>query len=181
VTDARNFVLKNSDILIGLELKIPLAFSANLQLRDTFKIAAMEKPEQVDFIEYAKLHYHIRNEFPVNLDPYLILYDSIADVNRDTLLLAESVLDPFIKAAPVDENGVTITSQVEDYFGTVELDKELMDHFFHDTNKLIIVGGFSSWQTGDVVILTTYRFDFRCNLEAKIHFSTDISNNTSNE
>jgi len=181
VTDAHNFVLKNSDILIGLELKIPLAFSANLQLRDTFKIAAMEKPEQVDFIEYAKLHYHIRNEFPVNLDPYLILYDSIADVNRDTLLLAESVLDPFIKAAPVDENGVTITSQVEDYFGTVELDKELMDHFFHDTNKLIIVGGFSSWQTGDVVILTTYRFDFRCNLEAKIHFETDISNNTSNE
>jgi hypothetical protein len=141
----------------------------------------VQKPEQVDFIEYAKLHYRIRNEFPVNLDPYLILYDSIADVNRDTLLLAESLSDPFIKAAPVDANGVTITSEVEDYTGTIELNEELMDHFFNDTNKLIIVGGFSSYQTGNVVILTTYRFDFRCNLEAKIHYVTNTNNNPSDE
>ncbi|OFY54117.1 MAG: hypothetical protein A2Y87_10400 [Bacteroidetes bacterium RBG_13_46_8] len=180
VTDARNFILKNSSVIINLELKVPLAFSADLQLRDTFKVA-IEKPEEVDFIEYARLHYRIRNEFPVNLDPYLILYDSIADVNRDTLLLAESLADPFIKAAPVDENGVTITSEVEDYTGTVELDEELMDHFFNETNKLIIVGGFSSYQTGNVVILTTYRFDFRCNLEAKIHYVTNMNNKTGNE
>jgi hypothetical protein len=181
VTDARNFILKNSSVLVNLEIKIPLAFEADLQLRDTFKIAAVQKPEQVDFIEYAKLHYRIRNEFPVNLDPYLILYDSIADVNRDTLLLAESLSDPFIKAAPVDANGVTITSEVEDYTGTIELNEELMDHFFNDTNKLIIVGGFSSYQTGNVVILTTYRFDFRCNLEAKIHYVTNTNNNPSDE
>ena len=177
VTDARNFILKNSNILIDLEIKIPLAFSADLQLRDTFAIA-IEKPEEVDFIEYAKLHYRIRNEFPVNLEPYLILYDSIADVNRDTLLLAESLADPFIKAAPVDANGVTIPSEVEEYTGTVELDEELMDHFFYDTNKLIIVGGFSSYQTANVIILTTYRFDFRCNLEAKIHYVTNMNNKT---
>ena len=180
VTDARNFILKNSKVLIDLEIKIPLAFSADLQLRDTFAMA-IEKPEAVDYIEYAKLHYRIRNEFPVNLEPYLILYDSIADVNRDTLLLAESLSDPFIKAAPVDANGISIPSQVEDYTGTVELDEKLMDHFFHDTNKLIIVGGFSSYQTGNVIILTTYRFDFRCNLEAKIHYVTNMNDKTDDQ
>ena len=177
VTAAHNFVLKNSSVLIGLEIKIPLAFKANLQLRDTFKVG-IEKPEAMDFIEYAKLHYRIRNEFPVNIDPYLILYDSIADVNRDTLWLTESLSDPFIKAAPVDANGVTKPSEVEDYTGTVDLDEELMDHFFHDTNKLIMVGGFSSYQTGNVVILTTYHFDFRCNLEAKVHYVTNTNNKT---
>jgi hypothetical protein len=180
VTDAQNFILRNSSVLVGLDLKIPLAFSADLQLRDTFTIA-IEKPDEADFIEYAKLHYRIRNEFPVNIDPYLILYDSIADVNRDTLWLAESLSDPFIKAAPVDANGVTVPSEVEDYTGTIELDEALMDHFFHDTNKLIIVGGFSSYQTGDVVILTTYRFDFRCNLEAKIHYVTNMNNKTNDK
>lgn len=177
VTDARNFILKNSGLLIDLEIKIPLAFSADLQLRDTFAIA-IEKPEAVDFIEYAKLHYRIRNEFPVNLEPYLILYDSIADVNRDTLLLAESLSDPFIKAAPVDADGISIPSQVEEYTGTVDLDEEMMDHFFTDTNKLIMVGGFSSYHAGNVIILTTYRFDFRCNLEAKIHYVTNMNDNT---
>jgi hypothetical protein len=180
VTDASNFILKNSSVLIGLEIKIPLAFNADLQLRDTFKMA-IEKPGQIDFIEYAKLHYRIRNEFPVNIDPYLILYDSIADVNRDTLLLTESLSDPFIKAAPVDAEGVTIKSDVDDYTGTIDLDRELMDHFFHDTNKLIMVGGFSSFQTGNVVILTTYRFDFRCNLEAKIHYVTNMNDKKGNE
>jgi hypothetical protein len=179
VTDAKNFVLQNSNALISLEVKIPLAFTADLQLRDTFKVG-IEKPGEVDYIEYAKLHYRIRNEFPVNFDPYLILYDSIADVNRDTIRLAESLADPFIKAAPVDANGVTITSAVEDYTGTIELSEELMDHFFHDTNKLIMVGGFSSYQTGNVVILTTYKFDFRCGLEAKIHYVTNMNNQNDN-
>jgi hypothetical protein len=81
----------------------------------------------------------------------------------------------------VDANGVTVPSEVEDFTGTIELDEALMDHFFHDTNKLIIVGGFSSYQTGDVVILTTYRFDFRCNLEAKIHYVTNMNNKTNDK
>jgi hypothetical protein len=175
-TNATNFILKNSSVQVGIDVKVPLAFKADLQMRDTFKVN-IEKPEQIDFVEYAKLHYRIRNEFPVNLYPYIILYDSVADVNRDTLLLSASTSDPFIKAAPVDANGITITGEVDDYTGSIDMDKELMDHFFKDSNKLIFAVGFSSYDKKNVVILTTYKFDFRCNLEAKIHYLTNFNDN----
>ncbi len=178
--DARNFVLKNSSIQVGIDIEVPLAFEADLQLRDTFRLN-VEKPEAVDYVEYANLHYRIRNEFPINLNPYIILYDSIADVNIDTVLFAESLAASFIPAAPVDENGATITAQVEEITGVIRMDKELIHNFFMEANKMIMVGSFASYNTENVVILTTYIFDFKVNLEAKIRYQTDLNNNSGDE
>ncbi|MBN2275615.1 MAG: hypothetical protein JXR41_13990 [Bacteroidales bacterium] len=180
VSDARNFVLNNSAIQVGIEIEVPLAFEADLQLRDTFRLN-VEKVDAVDYVEYANLHYRIRNEFPVQLDPYIILYDSVADVNLDTILFDESLSAPFIPAAPVDENGVTIVSQVEEITGVIRLDASLMDNFFGPANKMIMVGSFGSYQNEHVVILTTYNFDFKVNLEAKIHYKTNINDSSSND
>jgi hypothetical protein len=141
----------------------------------------VEKPEAADYIEYANLHYRIRNEFPVNLDPYIILYDSIADVNLDTIFLTESLTEPFIPAAPVNEKGVTIVSQVEEFTGVIRLDESLIDNFFMRANKMIMVGSFSSYQAENVVILTTYNFDFKVNLEAKIRYQTEINTTSGND
>lgn len=172
-TDARNFVLKSSRARVGLEVELPLAFEANLQIRDTFKLD-MKDTKAGDFVEYANLHYRIRNEFPVNIGPYLILYDSVAGINLDTIYLAESLSEPFIKAAPVDANGITIYSQVQEYTGVIEFDRELIDNFFNAANKIIVVGSFSSYQNENVVILSTYKFDFRFNLEAQINHQTSF-------
>jgi hypothetical protein len=180
VSDARNFVLKNSSLRVGVDIEVPLAFEADLQLRDTFKLN-LDKPEAADNVEYANLHYRIRNEFPINLDPYIILYDSVADINLDTILFTESLTVPFIPAAPVDENGVTITSQVEEITGVIRLDKELIHNFFMEANKMIMVGSFASTNTEKVVILTTYKFDFKVNLEAKIRYQTEFNNNSGND
>jgi hypothetical protein len=179
VSDASNFVLKNSRVNVGLEVEIPLAFKADLQLRDTFKLD-MEDNKAGDYVEYANLHYRIRNEFPVTLDPYLILYDSIAGERIDTIFFTESD-DPFIPAAPVDSKGISMVSQVEETTGIIRLDKTLIDHFFNRANKMIIVGRFSSYQSENVIILNTYKFDFRCNLEAKIHYQTDFNDSESND
>ncbi len=179
-SDARNFVLKNSSIQVGIEIEVPLAFKADLQLRDTFRLD-IEKPEAANYVEYANLHYRIRNEFPIKLDPYIILYDSIADVNLDTVFFTGSLTESFIPAAPVDENGVTITSQVEDFTGVIKLDESLIDNFFGDTNKMIMVGSVASTNTENVVILTTYKFDFKVNLEAKIRYQTDFNNTSGND
>ncbi|MBN1414134.1 MAG: hypothetical protein JW973_03445 [Bacteroidales bacterium] len=180
-SDARNFVLKNSNLQVGIDLEVPLAFKADLQLRDTIKLD-VDKPEAIEYVEYANLHYRIRNEFPVNLHPYIILYDSIADINLDTIFFTESPADTvfFIPAAPVDENGVTITSQVNEVTGVIRLDEALIDHFFMDANKIIMVGSFSSYQTNNVVILTTYKFDFKFNLEAKIRYTGNLNDTESN-
>jgi hypothetical protein len=172
-SDARNFMLKTSRARIGLEVEIPLSFEANLQLRDTFKLD-MKDTKAGDYVEYANLYYRIRNEFPVNIDPYLILYDSVSGVNLDTMYLAESLSEPFIKAAPVDANGITIYNQVQEYTGVIRFDSELIDNFFNAANKMIVVGSFSSYDYKNVVILSTYKFDFRFNLEAKINYQTSF-------
>jgi hypothetical protein len=172
--NAANFVLKNSNVQVGLEIEIPMAFRADLQLRDTFKLI-VENTKAGDYVEYANLHYRFRNEFPVTLDPYIILYDSISDINLDTIYLTESLTDPFIPAAPVDENGITITSQVKEITGIIRLDESLIDNFFNVANKMIVVGSFSSYQKDIVIILTAYKFDFRCNLEAKIRLKTNFN------
>lgn len=172
-TDARNFMLKNSRVRIGLEVEIPLAFEANLQIRDTFKLD-MKDTKAGDYVEYANLHYRIRNEFPVNIDPYLILYDSVAGINLDTIYLAESLSESFIKAAPVDVHGITLYDQVQEYTGVIQFDSELIDNLFNEANKIIVVGSFSSYQYKNIIILSTYKFDFRFNLEAQINHQTSF-------
>ncbi len=176
-TTATNFVLYDSELLVGMEVEIPLEFRANLQFRDTVKFVLFpdreEGDEEIDYIEYARLFYIFRNEFPINLDADLVLYDSITDTNLDTLYLNESADDYFLNAAPVDSEGESIIEQVRDIEGSINIDHDMAYTLLNDANKLILIGRFSSYDPENVAsvkILRSYKIDFRFGLDARIHY-----------
>ena len=173
-TTVTNFVLYNSELLIGLDVEIPLEFRADLQFRDTLKFNLdIDTTEEIDYIEYARLFYIFRNEFPINIDADVILYDSISDTNIDTLQLNETGDDYFLNAAPVDAEGETIIEEVREYEGTIDLDEDMAYKLFNDANKLIIIGTFSSFDpdnVSSVKILKSYSLDFKFGIDARINY-----------
>jgi hypothetical protein len=184
-TTSSNYVFYDSEIIYGMEVEIPLEFRADLQFRDTLKFDLSEDTvEEIDYIEYARLYYIFRNEFPVNIDPYLVLYDSITDTKIDTIWLNETGENYFLNAAPVDSEGETIIEQVREYEGMINLDEDIIYKLFNEANKLIIAGAFSSYDPDNVhsvKILKRYKLDFKFGLDTKIHYidylDTDTLNN----
>ncbi|MFO7658075.1 MAG: hypothetical protein R6W78_13515 [Bacteroidales bacterium] len=175
-TGTQNYILGNSEMLLGLEIEVPLEFRADLQFRDTVKLD-IEDNEDVRYIEYANLHYRFRNEFPLNMGISLILYDSISSVNVDTIIVNNRGDKLLLKAATVDNNGISLTGQVAEVPGVMELSSEQIDHFFNSANKIIIIGELSSYNpqtVSSVKILSTYSLGFKFNLETKIHYTGNI-------
>ncbi len=180
-TTATNFVLYDSKILLGMEVEVPLEFRANLQFRDTFNLnLKIDSTEEIDYIEYGGLTYSFRNEFPLNLDAMIILYDSLNNTNLDTLRLSESE-EYFITAAPVDQDGLTSMDEVRDYTGEIILDKDQIDRFFNEADKVIFIAKISSYGASvgvndvntpvrSVKIMKNYSLDFRFNIDTKIHY-----------
>jgi hypothetical protein len=175
-TSANNFVLGNSELLIGMEVEIPLEFRADLQIRDTLKFE-IDDSEEAEYIEYANLHYRFRNEFPLDIDAILILYDSINLVNIDTIKLNEQSGYLFLNAAPVDADGLTILEQVLEIPGVVSLGQDEINAIFNEANKVIIVGSFRSYDpenVSSVKLLDSYKLDFKFNLETKLYYKGSL-------
>jgi hypothetical protein len=160
-TTISNFVLYSSEIIYNMEVEIPLEFRADLQFRDTLKFDLSEDTvEEIDYVEYARLYYIFRNEFPVNIEPYLVLYDSITDIKIDTILLNETGDNYFLNAAPVDSEGITIIEQVREYEGMIELDEDKIYKLLNEANKLIIAGAFSSYDPDNVSSVQIHYVDY---------------------
>jgi hypothetical protein len=174
-TTTSNYVFYNSEVVYNMEVEIPLEFRADLQFRDTLKFnLGADTTEEIDYIEYARLYYSFRNEFPINLDPFLILYDSITDTRIDTIKLNETGDNYFINAAPVDSEGESIIGEVREFEGTINLDEDKIYKLLNEANKLIIVGKFSSFDpdnVSSVKILKSYSLDFKFGLDASINYS----------
>lgn len=178
-TTATNFILGNSKINVGLDVEIPLEFRANLQFRDTVKLD-IENVDETKYVEYANLHYWFTNEFPVNIDASVILYDSINNINLDTLKLNETTGQVFLQAAPVDANGITLFDQVQETTGYTGLKSDEINNLFNVANKMIIIGNFSSYDpdnVSSVKILSSYELKFKFGVEAKVHYTDNINNN----
>jgi hypothetical protein len=173
-TTVNNFVSYDSELLIGLDIEIPLEFRANLQFRDTLKFDLnTDTTEEIDYIEYAKLFYVFRNEFPINIDASVVLYDSITDTNIDTLMLNENEDSYFLNAAPVNDQGETIITEVREFEGIVDIDEDLAYKLFNNANKLIIIGKFTSYDpenVSSVRILKSYKLGFKFGLDVKINY-----------
>ena len=169
-----NYVLGDSRLDVDMRIEVPLEFRADLELRDTVKID-LGDDELTDskYIEFARLHYKIRNEFPINIDGYVILYDSINNISYDTIQFNDLTDHLFIEAAPVDADGITMMGQVVEIPGVIDLSRSEIDHLFNEANKLIIVGKLSSYNpstVSSVAILDYYKLNFRFNLETKVYY-----------
>ncbi|MBN2214475.1 MAG: hypothetical protein JW723_09540 [Bacteroidales bacterium] len=176
--NAQNYLLGDSRLLFGVDLEIPLEFRADLDFRDTFKLD-IEDNEDVQYIEYANLHYRFRNEFPLEIGVKLVLLDS-TDNHRvlDTILFTDQGNQLLLNAAPVDADGITIRDQVYEIPGMMELNQDQINTFFNMANKAIVIGEFktSTLETnyGAVKILSNYKLDFKFGIETKIHYQGSI-------
>ncbi len=161
-----NFINNNSKLKVDLEIEIPLELRADLQFIDTLNIN-IDNIDYVSEIEYVNLYHTIHNEFPLNIDFDLILYDSISSQLLDTIKLG--YMDkPLLIAAPVDENGITMKDQVQTQSGFISLTESQADNLLNNANKIIVVGAISSTSGArSVKILNNYLFDFKLGIEAK--------------
>lgn len=173
-----NYALGDSKFILGMEVEIPLEFRANLTLRDTLNLdlGFEDSDDEIDYVEYARLNYQIRNEFPINFDASIILYDSINDIKYDTIDLNEGD-EGLITAAPVDANGISIINQVEELRGSILLTKDEIYNLLNNANKIILVAKISSTDplnVPSVKILNYYKFNFKTFLECEILYKGSL-------
>jgi hypothetical protein len=174
-TGVLNYASGDSKFTMGIEVEIPLELRANLNLRDTLSLDLGDL-QDVDYIEYARLHYRIRNEFPIGFNASLILWDSIQNVHYDTLRLNETG-NNFINAAPVDANGVSILNQVEEVRGSLYLDKQKINNMLTRANKVILIAKITSYDPSNVPsvkILDHYKFNLKTYLECEILYEGSL-------
>lgn len=175
----QNYLHGDSRLLFGVDLEIPLEFRADLQFRDTFKID-IEDNEDIQYIEYANLHYRFRNEFPLDIGVKLILLDSM-DNHRviDTIYLNNQGNQLLLNAAPVDADGITIRDQVMEIPGMMELNQDQIINLFNVANKVILIGELKADNPlmevyHAVKILSNYKLDFKFGIETKIHYQGSV-------
>jgi len=168
---------KDSKIIGDLEIEIPLEFRSNLVFIDTFDFESDVEEKNRDIVEWVNLNYKIKNEFPLNLEVSLILFDSISMKNLDTINLNDFENNTFLKAAPVDNNGITIYSQVREYKGKISLDKDEINKLLFNTNKIILKAKIISTdfdKNRSVKILSNYKLDFKFYIDAKFNYKENL-------
>ncbi|MFP4059548.1 MAG: hypothetical protein ACOCXD_00235 [Bacteroidota bacterium] len=166
-----NFITRNSQLDVEVEIEIPLHFAADLTITDTMNFDP-DNIEELESIEYANLHVKMKNEFPVGINANLLLYDSTTFTILDTLEV------DFLRAAPVDKNDLVILENVNEVKTVIAMDKDMIDNFFNRMNKIIVIGHLETFkQDGTprmVKILTSYNLDFSLALDAKATISTNL-------
>lgn len=161
-----NFINYDSKLNVDLEIEIPLEIRADLQFIDTI-IINTSNIDYVKEVEYINLYHTIYNEFPLNLDFEMVLYDSIDNRMLDTIKFGY-LNNPLITAAPVDDKGIVIRDKVQAQNGFVSLTDKQADNLINKANKIIVTGLISSTQGARTVkILNNYLFDFKLGIEAK--------------
>ncbi|MFW6369866.1 MAG: hypothetical protein ACOC10_01520, partial [Bacteroidota bacterium] len=170
-----NFILKNSALNVDLEIEIPLEFRADMQFTDTLELN-LDEDNVIEEIEYFNLYYSVRNEFPINLDLDLVLYDSSTGTKVDTIHMSKAHDRGIMVAAPVDAYGLSIVDEVLEYQGYVSLTDEQATHLLENSDQVIIVASFSSTKNAQSVkILNTYALEFKIAVDASILIQTDLN------
>jgi len=176
-SDEKQWMMNDSKIIGDLEVEVPLEFRSNLVFLDTFKFESDIEEKNKDIVEWINLNYKIRNEFPLNLEITLILHDSVSMKNIDTLYLNDFENNLFLKAAPVDANGITIYNQVKEYRGRISLDKTEMNNLLFNTNKIILKAKILTpdFDKGrSIKILGNYKLDFKFYVDAKFNYKENL-------
>ncbi len=159
-----NYAVWESMLNFGLEIEIPLEFSADLTYSDTIEFDGLDENTMVE-VEYANLEYWFENYFPIGFDADLILYDSISKVNLDTIRLNTDPSNMFLAPAPVDGQGNVIRNEVTRHDGTIEMDKASAESLLNEATHLIV----------QAHLITTNTNSSRIGIDAELlfHFGLD--------
>lgn len=162
-----NYALWESMLNLGLEIEIPLEFSADLTYRDTIEFEGISDENTMIEVEYANLEYWFENYFPLGFDADLILYDSISKINLDTIKLNTDPANMFLDPAPVDAQGNVVESQVTKHVGVMALDKSTAESLLNEATHFIV----------EAHLITTNTNSARIGAEAKLNFQFSLDAN----
>jgi len=170
-----NYVFGDSRFIGSLEIEIPMELRmTSLQFADTvdnfLQIEDSEdgNPVDPDDFEFLRIDINAENGFPVGVSLSIILYDSVAGVNRSTVD-AENILEP----APVDNNG-RVTNPVE-CNTSIEITREFWDSV-DLSDKIIFKFTMNTTDNGskDVKIYSDYKINFNASLVLKPDLKFDL-------
>jgi hypothetical protein len=103
--------------------------------QDTIKLGKIDKNISVQF---AKLYYWFKNQFPIGLDTRIYMLDTIHSVIIDSILFNSNPGEVFLQPAPVDTNGIVIQDSVKQISGIIDIDSSQADNLIQRTNKIIL-------------------------------------------
>lgn len=142
-----NFIRADGGFTIGLGVELPLIMqTASLSYNDTIDVDVKDMLGEgiTDKVKKAILTIYTVNSLPFTIEFNTILYDSVENVNRDTLDVT------FIKAATVDEVYGNVTAPTE-HVENIVLTNEQVEAL-RNSNKLILKGTFKTSQDGAIPV-----------------------------
>jgi hypothetical protein len=174
-----NWAIKESGLLIDVEVEVPMEFRADLTYSDTIKISERNEDEEQDDsyeVEYANLFYKFRNYFPIGFGGDIIVYDSINDINLGVIDLNPDNGGLLLNPAPVDANGNVQRDQVQLYEDSIELDPSLAEDILTIATHLIFSAQLSTTDfssSTNVRIGVSNNLEFQFGIEAKGKYYTE--------
>ncbi|MCG8702180.1 MAG: hypothetical protein MI922_29270 [Bacteroidales bacterium] len=176
ITNDTNFVRGDSEILIGVEVEMPMEFSANLTYLDTLTTEDLigEDSLEIAEIEYLRLHHKITNGFPLGIDLNLVMYDSINDITYpDTIAITGQGNKMFFDPAPVGLDGYVDKSQLVEEQGVIEITGDQADFFLDESTHFIVILKFQTYNYASARILFNYAVDFAFGVEYKLTYESE--------
>jgi len=173
-SDALNFVSDNSNATLSMHAEFPLKLSMKNVVLRTDVPFSLANEYDLQSIEFLKLYFNVRNQFPLDLSLELILLDTLASQQElDTLTI------DFVKSAESDDNGQvprgSYTEHTEIFKLVNEGENSQLDNFLH-ANKMRVDAKFNTENMGDkiVTLFTYYDIDFKFGIKTKVLVDTEF-------
>ena len=122
-------------------------------------------------LEYFRLHHNTKNYLPVAFDLWFVSYDSISQTNLDTIRFVENGY--FLQAAPIDNSGNPIESEVDSTIGVLEIDNRIAENILNVATHVIIEARLISDTTIIIPINPTKRISLKYGFEAKGRYTSN--------
>lgn len=163
-SNASNFITKDARLKLGLELDIPLEFSAqNMTLEQTIEDVNIVDSTTQDLVEEITLYFRNENGFPFQLDLTVIFLD------RETGDSINSVHIPLLEAAPVDMQG-RVTQKLSRNFSVKFQQDQITD--LTNTGSMIIRARLNTPNGGndDIKLYSDYDFETLISVRTKVNY-----------
>lgn len=169
-SSASNFITKDAKLKLGLELDIPLEFSAqDMTLVQEINNVNFVDSSSEDLVEELTLYFRNKNGFPFALDMTLVLLTSL---EGDSI---NSVQIPLLQAAPVDMQGRVTQNTTRNFSVKFERD-QILD--LARTNAIKIVAKLNTPNNGldEIKLFSDYSFETLISVRAKINYELNQGN-----
>lgn len=167
-----NYALWESSLNLGLEIEIPLEFSADLSYTDTIPFEGIGEDNSMIEVEKADLVYWFLNYFPLGFDAVLVLHDSISGQDLGTINLSSDPTKMFLEPAPVDSQGNVINDQVTRHDGRISLDKSTAELLLNETTHLIVQANLITTDASSARIGVDAELEFQFSLDAQLTYTS---------